>query len=95
MKGCEILKDTAPLLQAPNERLTMWQPPGRPCCFLLPTNFTCLPVGHIHHSLLDFCFASLFPEQRSLKWLSESANRQQSLQSNSSFDLDPLGIDQS
>lgn len=35
MRGCEILKVGAVSRpQAPNGSLTMWQPPGRPFCFL-------------------------------------------------------------
>lgn len=76
------------------------QPPGRSSSFLQankkqiihPTS--CLTVGHTHRSLLDFCTASLF-RTMSFEVLSESASHQQSLRSNGSFDLDPLGVDQS
>lgn len=44
--------------------------------------------------MLDFCFASLL-RTTCFEVLSESTNRQQSQCSNASFDLDPLGVDQS
>lgn len=92
MRGCEILKvDAVSRPQASNGSLTMWQPPSRPFLFSTASHVS---LVHIHQSILDLDLASLL-RTTSSEVLSESTNRQHSRHSSGSFDLDPLGVDQS